>query len=47
MVNNIGFSNWVTMLFPGWVFLISAYILVLNYRYQDEINEQDGLTLDG
>jgi len=47
MVNNIGFSNWVTMLFPGWVFLISAYILVLNYRFQKKEQKRDGLTVDG
>ena len=39
----IGFSAWVALLFPAWVFLISAYILLLNYRYK----QRDGLSLDG
>jgi len=34
---------WSTLFFPIWVFLISLYILVLNYRYQDE---KDGITLE-
>ena len=42
----IGFSYWVTMIFPAWVFLISAHILILNYRQQDKNTIKDGLTLD-
>ena len=38
----IGFSHWVTLVFPSWVFLISLYILILNYR----VNSQDGLTVE-
>jgi hypothetical protein len=35
------------MLFPAWVFLISVYILILNYRVQDkDAEKKDGLTLD-
>ena len=34
---------WLTLAFPLWVFLISAYILVVNYRYHEE---HDGVTLD-
>lgn len=41
----IGFWPWATLVFPGWVFLISAYILVLNYRYQKEQVSEDGMTL--
>jgi len=37
----ISFYPWTTLFFPGWVFVISAYILVLNYRYNQE---QDGVT---
>jgi len=44
----ISFYSWITLLFPIWVLVISAYILVLNYRYEhkDGITKQDGLTLD-
>ena len=44
---SIGFTHWVSMIFPAWVFLISLYILVLNYRHQEK-NESlnDGLTLE-
>ena len=41
----IGFWPWATLVFPGWVFLISAYILVLNYRYKKEQISDDGMTL--
>ena len=37
----ISFYPWTTLLFPVWVFVISAYILVLNYRYE----HKDGVTL--
>ena len=43
----IGFWSWVTLVFPAWVFLISAYILLLNYRFQKKEKKRDGLTLDG
>jgi hypothetical protein len=33
---------WSTLFFPIWVFMISIYILVLNYRYKQE---NDGVTL--
>lgn len=43
---SLGFTHWVSMIFPAWAFLISVYILVLNYRHQEK-NEslEDGLTL--
>jgi hypothetical protein len=44
MIVSIAFYPWSTLFFPGWVFLISVYILVLNYRYRQE---KDGLTLEG
>ena len=43
LLAGISFFPWITLLFPGWVFLISAYILVLNYRYK----QRDGVTLAG
>ena len=43
----IGFTPWVTLLFPAWVFVISVYILILNGRVRDNNAEkEDGLTLD-
>jgi hypothetical protein len=41
---SIGLTHWVTLVFPAWVFVISVYILVLKYRFQDE--DRDGLNLD-
>jgi hypothetical protein len=29
---SIGYSLWVTLIFPGWVFAVSVYILVRNLR---------------
>ena len=44
---SIGFTPWVTLIFPAWVFVISVYILILNYRVQDkDAEKKDGLTLD-
>ena len=44
---SIGFTPWVTMLFPAWVFVISVYTLILNYRVQQGDEQQkDGLTVD-
>jgi hypothetical protein len=37
----ISFYPWTTIFFPVWVFVISTYILVLNYRYKQE---NDGVT---
>lgn len=31
---SIGFSHWVTLLFPLWVLLISIYILYLNFLFK-------------
>ena len=39
----ISFYVWTTLFFPIWVFMISAYILVLNYLYNQE---NDGITLE-
>ena len=43
---SIGFTHWVSMIFPAYVFLVSAYILILSYRQQDENTIKDGWTLD-
>jgi hypothetical protein len=29
---SIGFTPWVILVFPGWVFMISVILLVMNYR---------------
>lgn len=39
----ISLYPWITLLFPLWVLMTIAYILVLNYRYD---LERDGVTLD-
>jgi len=38
---SIGYSLWVTLVFPGWVLAVSVYILILNFRgqRQDALNE--------
>jgi hypothetical protein len=38
---SIGFSVWVTLIFPGWMLVISVYILVLNVRMQGAGAEDD------
>jgi hypothetical protein len=30
---SISYSLWVILIFPGWVLLVSVYILILNYRH--------------
>jgi hypothetical protein len=39
---SIGYSLWVTLIFPGWVLIISIYILALNLRSK---GAEDGLTI--
>jgi len=39
---SISYSLWVTLIFPGWVLIISVYILALNLRSQ---GTEDGLTI--
>ena len=43
---SIGFTHWVTLIFPAWVLLISAYILYLNYLIKSEQIDSDGLTVE-
>lgn len=33
---SIGYSLWVTLIFPGWVLAVSVYILILNFRNQHQ-----------
>jgi hypothetical protein len=41
----VGFTTWVTMTFPAWVFLISALILIFEYRSRyDDTTKRDGVT---
>lgn len=44
LIVSIGFTHWVVLVFPGWVFLISIYILLLNYYYEKAAT--DGLSLE-
>ena len=39
---SIGYSLWVTLIFPGWVLIISVYILALNLRSK---GAENGLTI--
>jgi hypothetical protein len=39
---SIGYSLWVTLIFPGWVLIISVYILALNLRSS---GTEDGLAI--
>ena len=41
------FMSSITLVFPTWVFIISAYILYLNFRFQQGDVKVDGLTLNG
>ena len=44
---SIGYSEWIMMIFPAWVFLTSIYILILNFRNVDHPGSAlDGMTLD-
>jgi hypothetical protein len=40
---SIDYSFWVTLIFPGWVLVISVYILIRNLRNQpkEDIREVD------
>jgi hypothetical protein len=42
LIIGVAFWPWSTLFFPIWVFLVSFYILILNYRYKQE---RDGVTL--
>jgi hypothetical protein len=46
LIISIGFTQWVTMIFPTWVLLISIYILYLNYLSGTEQTSSDGLTVE-
>ena len=39
---SIGYSLWVALIFPGWVLIISVYILALNLRSE---GTEDGLAI--
>lgn len=46
LIISIGLTQWVTLVFPAWVLLISAYILYLNFLIKTERTQIDGLTLN-
>jgi hypothetical protein len=39
LIFGLGFFNWFTLVFPGWVFVISIYILIWNYRQPKAASE--------
>jgi hypothetical protein len=36
---SVSFVPWITEVFPVWVLLVSIYVLVLNYRYEKDVDE--------
>jgi hypothetical protein len=44
---SIGYSLWVTLIFPAWVLVISVYILVLNLRSKAAAAEGDQAIMVG
>jgi hypothetical protein len=44
---SIGFTPWVILVFPAWVLIISAAVLVLNYRRTHDQEGTDGLPTAG
>ena len=44
---SIGYSLWVTLIFPAWVLIISVYILVLNLRSKATAAEGDQAIMVG
>ncbi|MFO7683062.1 MAG: hypothetical protein R6X34_23760 [Chloroflexota bacterium] len=38
---SIGYSLWVTLIFPGWVLAVSVAFLILNLRHQPQDTEGD------
>jgi len=44
---SLGYTPWVVLVFPAWVFVISVYILILNYHISEKsAGKKDGLTVD-
>jgi hypothetical protein len=41
-----GVLRWARFIFPAWVLLVSVYILILNYRYTQELEINEESTLD-
>ena len=41
-----GALRWARFIFPAWVLLVSVYILILNYRYTQELEINEESTLD-
>ena len=44
---SIGFTPWVILVFPAWVFAVSVAILILNYRRTHDQEGTDGPTTAG
>jgi hypothetical protein len=41
-----GALRWARFIFPAWVLLVSVYILILNYRYTQELEGSEEPALD-
>jgi hypothetical protein len=41
----LSLNLWLSLIFPAWVFIVSAYILILNYRETAKM-ESDGMSLE-
>ena len=41
-----GVLRWARFIFPAWVLLVSVYILILNYRYTQELEVNEEPTVD-
>ena len=41
-----GVLRWARFIFPAWVLLVSVYILILNYRYTQELEGNEEPTVD-
>ena len=41
-----GMLRWARFIFPAWVLLVSVYILILNYRYTQELEGNEEPSLD-
>ena len=41
-----GVLRWARFIFPAWVLLVSVYILILNYRYTQELEGNEEPSLD-
>ncbi|MEA3326206.1 MAG: hypothetical protein U9R53_02725 [Chloroflexota bacterium] len=41
----LSFSQWISLVFPGWVFVISTVILILNFRKKEPQQSDEATTI--